>query len=299
MLKNIIFVLSESYFDFVKNYMGALEQKVSSYDVLIRAERMLPPYRGSANPQPLTTEIIRTLTDSYPACNSLFITDDPKTFCLLSQAGFYTIALYHEKNKDCSFPGALYAVENIRELEYRSYDEAYRRLAGIPWNILETDRLLVRESTLDDIPDFYRIYQGTSITDHMEPLFEDPLEEKAYLQDYIRQVYGFYGFGIWTVILKETGHIIGRAGLNIREGYDLPELGFVIETALQNQGLAFEVCSAILVYAKKELAFDRLQAFVKKENTASKKLLEKLGFSYNRDALENGREYLLYTAELK
>lgn len=284
MLQTIIFILSEYYFTFVKSHKETLEQKVLTHGTNIELI-------SAAHHVKFTAKNSAELSSHR---ETLFITDDPVVLEKLLRAGLYTIALYHENNKASSFPGALYAVEDIFRLEYRSYEEAYRRLAGLPWDILETDRLFVRESTLDDIPDFYRLYENPAITDYMEPLFEDPAEERAYLQDYIKQVYGFYGFGIWTVILKKTGQIIGRAGLNIREGYELPELGFVIDTALQNQGLAYEVCSAILDYAKEELAFRRIQAFVKEENYASRKLLEKLGFVYHREAWENNRKYLLY-----
>lgn len=297
MLTHIIFVLSDDYFNLIRDNRHAPEKHISTSPAAVSFERTGSLYSETTNLHsfPANNDGIA----SYPSRDSLFVTDDPKAFCLLKQAQLYVIALYHEKNKNSRFPDALYAVENIWELEYRSYDEAYRRLAGIPWDILETDRLIVRESTPDDIPDFYRIYADPSVSRHMEPLFDDPEEEKSYLQDYIRQFYGFYGFGIWTVILKETGQVIGRAGLNIREGYDLPELGFVIEAFLRNQGLGFEVCRAILTYVKEELGFERLQAFVKKGNAASKKLLEKLGFSHNQEVSENGREYLLYVAELK
>ncbi len=288
MPEQIIFVLSEYYLDFVNTHIDTLNLKVAHHGTnisLIPASCLTAFLASSEN-----------LQTSYK--QTLFIADEPECFCLLLQKSLYVIALYHEYNKNRSFPGALYAVEDIFQLEYRSYVEAYRRLAGIPWDILETPRLLVRESTLSDIPDFYRIYQTPSVTDYMEPLFEDPKEEAAYLETYIKQVYGFYGFGIWTVILKETGQIIGRAGLNIREGYDLPELGFVIEANWQNQGLAFEVCDAILRYAKEELDLIELQAFVKEDNLASKRLLEKLGFSYHRDVFEKGRDYQLYTITL-
>lgn len=282
MPRKIIFVLSGSYLEFIKLHKNILEQKVSSYGASVLLTDM------TCYPDILSAQ----LTDSSIHKQTLFVTDEPEIFHKLLHAGLYVIALYHDNNQNCSFPEASYAVEDILQLEYRSYTEAYKRLAHLPWDILETDRLYVRESTPDDIPDFYRLYQAPGISDFMEPLFENPEEERAYLQDYIKQVYGFYGFGIWTVILKSTGQIIGRAGLNIREGYELPELGFIIDSALQNRGLAFEVCSAILTYAKEELYFDQIQAFVREENIPSRKLLEKLGFTYHRTVIENNREYL-------
>lgn len=288
MLNTIIFILSSSYYEKIKPYTDTLRQTFLLHGVSLQitaAEKssFLPDWQ-----------------QSFDSCSqTLIVTDSPKTFDLLSAAGLYVIALYHENNQGCSFSHALYAVEDLLHLEYHSFLESYCRLAQIPLDILETDRLLVRESTLDDIPDFYRIYEDPSTIRYLDPLFPTLEEERAYLQDYIRHVYGFYGFGIWSVILKETGTLIGRAGLNIREGYEIPELGFVLESAYRNRGLTYEVCRAILAYAKEELCFDRLQALVKEENTASKNLLFKLGFSFSETVTEQGTEYQLYAIELK
>ena len=174
----------------------------------------------------------------------------------------------------------------------------YRRLAGIPWDILETERLYIRESTVEDVADFYRIYSGPSITDYLEDLFANPDEERAYMENYIHHMYGFYGFGMWTVIEKAGRRIIGRAGLDVREGYELPELGFVIEKEYQGKGYAKEACDAILTYAKEELAFDRVQALVEEENRASLQLLTNLGFTYEKKVTERSINYQLMIKNL-
>lgn len=229
---------------------------------------------------------------------TLFVTDSCVYFNRLREAGRCAIVLYHEGNRGISFEGASYGVENVEELPLRSYEEAYRRLAGFPWDILETERLMVRESTVSDVRDFYRIYSEPSITYYMEGLYQDPEEEKAYMEAYIKQAYGFYGFGLWTVLLKPKGQVIGRAGLNVREGYELPELGFVIEKRYQGQGYGFEACSAILRYAKQELGFAHVQALVQEKNRESRGLLQKLGFAYERNVKEEGREYRLMVRKL-
>ena len=58
--------------------------------------------------------------------------------------------------------------------------------------------------------------------------FADKDKETQYIQDYIKNVYEFYGFGMWTVVEKASGQVIGRAGVSYREGFSLPELGFMI-----------------------------------------------------------------------
>jgi RimJ/RimL family protein N-acetyltransferase len=80
----------------------------------------------------------------------------------------------------------------------------------------------------------------------MEPLYEEVDEERAYARDYIEKVYAFYDFGIWTVVEKTSGEVIGRAGICYREGYEDPELGFMIGVPWQGKGLATEVCRAVL-----------------------------------------------------
>lgn len=237
-------------------------------------------------------------SEKYLKEQMLFITDDAEILKQLLKEEYYAIGLYHDKNKGVYFEDTLYVVEDVEQLTFKAYDEVYRRLAGLPWDILETEHLVVRESTQEDVKEFYRIYKEPSITYYMEDLFQDPAEETVYMEAYIKQIYEFYGFGIWTVLHKETGEVIGRAGLNVREGYDLPELGFVIDVQYQGRGYAFEVCSAILDYAREELLFEKVQALVKEENERSVKLLNKLSFEYEKDVLEKGQEYRLMIKRL-
>ena len=223
---------------------------------------------------------------------SLILTDDPACLKKLQAAGFYTAGLHHEENQGTFFEGAAYVVEEIGEIGFSVYDEIYRRLAGLPLMVMKTERLLIRESTAGDVPEFYRVYSDPSITRYMEDLFEDPAEETVYMQEYIRQVYGFYGYGMWTVQLR-SGEVIGRAGLSVREGYELPELGFVIGRDYQGQGYAEEACRAVLDYGRKELSFEHVQALVEEENLPSRNLLAKLGFLFVKKVNEKGTEYLL------
>jgi RimJ/RimL family protein N-acetyltransferase len=206
--------------------------------------------------------------------------------------GYYIIALLHDYNQRADLQEALYAFSEIRELDFDAFRKAYQRLAGLPWHIMDTARLTIRETTVADVDDFYRIYSDPEITRHMDPLFLDIAEEKAYAAEYIRTIYHFYGYGLWTLVLRETGEVIGRAGVSWRQGYSDPELGFVIARAHQRQGYAEEALRAIIGYARTELEFDRLQALIQPENTASLALCEKLGFRGQGTELLEGKEHL-------
>lgn len=223
-----------------------------------------------------------------PSKNTLYVTDHAACQVRLQIRNLPVLIYLHEGNREEHFLQSEYVIEQIEEVEYESLELAYLRLTGQPWTIITTYRCIIRETTTYDVDDFYEIYKDPSITDYMEDLFADKAEEIAYIQDYIKNVYGFYGYGMWTVLEKTSGQVIGRAGLNWREGFDIPELGFVIGVPWQRQGYAYEVCLAILEYGKKELGFSRFQALVMEGNDKSEKLCRKLGFTYLEDVVLEG-----------
>ena len=205
------------------------------------------------------------------------ISDSPQICSCYLEKGIAVIAVLKNEN---AYPDVLYAVMDYRDIDGEYIDRVYRRYHGLPWDICETERCLIRETTVDDVEAFYAIYQDKSVTEYMEDLFEDPEEERRYIRDYIDKVYGFYGFGMWTVCLKSTGEVIGRAGLSMREGFEEPELGYVIGVPWQRKGLAEEVCREIIRYGKEELEIGNIQILMEEGNVASEKLCKKLGFIF-------------------
>ena len=208
----------------------------------------------------------------------LVATDSAKDAQILTEKGFYCIGIIHDKNQDEKFKGLKFIFTDIEEVEMDSFVKAYQRYAGEPWEVLRTDRLIIRETTLDDVDEFYRIYKDPEMTRYMEGLFEDPEDEKRYQKDYIEKVYGLMGFGVWTLVRAKDNTIIGRAGYSIRNGFDEIELGFLIGKEYQKQGYAYEACKAILEYGRDVLQLDHVQTLVKKENEVSIHLCRKLGF---------------------
>lgn len=247
---------------------------------------------------------------------TLYITDSSVIARQLTLKDCAVLICLHEGNRREDFSFCRFAYEGQRSVGAKVLDvegplteveisagecldkgyleRVYRRCRELPWDILETERCLIRETTVKDVEDFYRIYSDSSITQFMEPLYEDPEEERSYARDYIRQVYAFYDFGIWTVAEKVSGEVIGRAGLCYREGFEEPELGFVIAADRQGRGLATEVCSAILQYGYEELGFERILAFVQPDNEASRRVCDKLGMTDSGRVMLQGQEYVVY-----
>lgn len=221
----------------------------------------------------------------------LYITDDAATAKRLRDAGEAVLVHLHPGNSNQDFSQFLFAVEQPEDLDAEYVEKVYRRLKGLPWDILETDRCLVRETITEDVEDFYRIYSVPSITEHMDDLYPEVEQEKQYVRDYIEKVYTFFEFGVWTVVEKATGTVIGRAGLSYREGFEEPELGFVIGVPWQRRGYAREVCEAILQYGNEVLGFEAIQALVEPQNEASLSLCGKLGMKPVESVSIKGKEY--------
>ncbi len=132
MLKCVLFLLSGYYYGIVEERAGEICTKLNPHKVKVVLKRDLGEFID---------------TDEVNLEDTLIIADSPQRIQDLLEKGKYVVILYHEKNRGQHFPMARYGVEDVFMLEYRSYEEAYKRLAGLPWNIFETDRLKVREST--------------------------------------------------------------------------------------------------------------------------------------------------------
>lgn len=222
----------------------------------------------------------------------LFISDNADVCRLAIEGGCSCIAyLTEEGTEQGDFSAIRYAVLSLANLDGRYLERVCRRCAGLPWEILRTKRCVVREMTTADVPSFYKIYQEPSITAHMEGLFSDPNQEIEYVRSYIKNVYEFYEYGLWTIVDKQSGQIIGRAGLSWREETETVEIGYVIAVPFQRKGYAFEVCSAVLQYAWEELELKEVAAYIKEENEASVLLCRKLGFQKEGEILIRNEGY--------
>ena len=224
----------------------------------------------------------------------LLITENTSLAEQMAAEGFPVLGILTEANRADTFKGVKYLCEGTESLTEEYLEKVYRRYKGLPCDILETERCLVRETAKEDVDAFFRIYAEPAVKVYMDDLFSDREEQIEYILQYRKSMYEFCDFGIWTVILKETGEIIGRAGFALREGYEEPELGFVIGVPWQKHGLATEVCEAILKYGVEELEFTRVQALAAPDNTTSHKLLQKLGFVCMGECEEKGKKYLQF-----
>lgn len=191
--------------------------------------------------------------------------------------------------------------ESFEEVDFGFLERVYQRAHGIPWTVIETRRCFLREITLADLDDLYEMYLGKSITQYMEGLYEDRAKEEEYTKAYIKNMYYFYGYGMWLAIDKITGKLIGRAGLNCLELHGEPalEMGYVVGEEFQNQGYATELCQEIMRFAQNETEFGQLHCLIHKDNRISIHLAQNLGFSWQEELEIQGKMLQRYTKPLE
>ena len=225
---------------------------------------------------------------------TLYITDHDKICRQLLEEKANVLVWLHEGNRNKDLGQAPYAIEDIEELDLRYIERIYQRFQKLPWKIAETKRCIIREMTEEDLDAVYEVYAAPSITKYMEGLYEDREEELEYTRSYIQNAYTFWGYGTWIIEKKWNEKVIGRVGFNLREGYEEPELGFVIMECEQGKGYAFECCKEVLKIGKEEYEFEKVQALVKEGNNASINLCRKLGFEFQEKIKHEEEEYLRF-----
>jgi RimJ/RimL family protein N-acetyltransferase len=109
-----------------------------------------------------------------------------------------------------------------------------------------------------------------------------------------------HGFGPWVFHARETGETVGGSALRrvVIEGRDEVELGYRVAAAWWGRGIATEMASALVGVARDRLGLAEIVAFTLPENRASRRVLEKVGFTYERDIEWAALRHVLYRLRL-
>jgi RimJ/RimL family protein N-acetyltransferase len=109
-----------------------------------------------------------------------------------------------------------------------------------------------------------------------------------------------HGFGIW-MFRDEDGEFVGRCGIHRWQFEDLDgvELGYIVRSDLWGQGYATEMGLAVMRHAAEALGMGELVGFTLQDNVLSRRVLEKLGFQFDREFVdEDGEDVVLYRRAL-
>jgi len=146
--------------------------------------------------------------------------------------------------------------------------------------IAETKRLILRELTPDDAPALFTINSGAQVMRFMGAPPNSVEVERRNIEAHIQNSYRPHGFGLWAVVHKDTGDIIGRCGLLRFEfdGKPQTEISYLLSRHHWGMGYATEAGAEVVRIGFDNLAIDRLLALILPANSASARVAERLGF---------------------
>lgn len=157
--------------------------------------------------------------------------------------------------------------------------------------LIVTERLILRRPRLADVPELFEFLGDPKAMQftHVDRSFMECRRRVAVHECRRRKD----GYAPWTAELKESNRIIGWGGL-----YDDPfdpgwgvELGYYFHPDAWGKGFGSELTTAALREADDALQLPKIAAFARRENTASRRLLEKAGFTLVRYVPEMERFY--------
>jgi [ribosomal protein S5]-alanine N-acetyltransferase len=105
-----------------------------------------------------------------------------------------------------------------------------------------------------------------------------------------------HGFGLWLLRDRATGEFVGRGGLEYTDapGRLSVEVAWAIVPDRWRQGLATELAQAAVQAGFDDLDLGELVALTLPHNAASRRVMEKVGFIYDRDIVHAGLAHVLY-----
>ncbi len=146
--------------------------------------------------------------------------------------------------------------------------------------IMQTERLALRQMTEDDFDALYAVLADSDIMEHYPYTFDETRVRNWIARNMER--YRTDGFGLWAVVLKETGEMIGDCGLTMQpiNGKMLPEVGYHIRKDHQRKGYASEAASACVAYAFEQCGFPAVYSYMKYTNIPSAAVAQKCGMRF-------------------
>lgn len=150
-------------------------------------------------------------------------------------------------------------------------------------NVLETPRLELRRLTTGDAAFVLELLNDPSFLANIGDRGVRTLDDaRGYLERGPIASYARHGFGLCLVVLRDSGEPIGICGVLQRDELPEPDIGFAFLPRFWSQGYALESAQAVSRYAREVLGLPRLLAITLPSNRGSKRVLERIGFRFER-----------------
>ena len=157
--------------------------------------------------------------------------------------------------------------------------------------ILETERLILRKMDQNDYDALYAVLADSDIMEHYPYTFDEVRVRNWITRNMDR--YRKDGFGLWAVVLKEIGEMIGDCGITMQNihGQWLPEIGYHIRADHQRKGYASEAAAACIRYAFENYDFPAVYSYMKYTNIPSQKTAIKNGMRFIEEYEDSDNTY--------
>jgi len=165
-------------------------------------------------------------------------------------------------------------------------------------NILESDRLFLRELFLDDIDGLFEFFSDTETMKYL-PGTKNLNEIKEWLS-LVFESYQRMNFGPWALILKGSNRFLGYCGLYLQknvDGKDEIEILYGLIKRYWGIGYATEAAKGVYNYGKSELKLTRFISLIAPGNHRSSNVAKKIGMNLEKETLMWGTNYHVYSID--
>jgi len=146
--------------------------------------------------------------------------------------------------------------------------------------IIETERLLMRPLTRDDLPALISLRADEEVSRYLGGAAMQSEEAVTKRFEFYLDCHARHGIGMNLLLGKDGGEVLGWGGLQPLEDTGEIEVGYGFAKAHWGKGYATETAAAWLRYGFETAQLARVVAVAYPENTASRRVMEKLGMKY-------------------
>lgn len=286
-------IASSSPLDYIRQVVNEL--KIGQYfEVLVSGESV-------KNPKPAPDVFLKAVDALGFSKDECLIVEDSTNGCRAAKAaGVTCMAYFNPDSGDQDLSTAAMVVEGYEEIDGDFVEKVYCHAHHLPYTVCKTKRLLIKEMIIEEIPRLMEIAAQDTSADATEGAAKPLEQELDNFESYRTYMYEMCDMGFWSIVLKDTGEIIGRAGIEPKvwnKTKTVVEMGYMIDENYRRQGYAYEACQGIIKEAEKRGAV-YLYCRILASNEPSKKLAEKLGFTrlnYHVDGDQEDMEVWRYS----
>jgi ribosomal-protein-alanine N-acetyltransferase len=163
--------------------------------------------------------------------------------------------------------------------------------------ILTTERLILRQFTMDDREVLFTITQEPDIFQYFPTKTAWDMDKVERSIQYQSNHWKTFGYGQMAVTLRETGQLMGWCGLEYLPDTNETEVGYLLSNIFWGKGFATEVARASVDFGQNEIGLKEIIGLTDPLNVASQRVLEKCGLMFTRRQVYFGMEMFRYSTQ--